>query len=192
MSKLSIIGFHQATIVRDIYNLACELNYIVEIVDPHKFLDGNCSKDSQVLVGITLDKDLRKQVIEYIDLNNASRATIIHPTALIDASAVIGPGTFFGPYSSVFSRAVVGNDCIVGPYAMIGHKSSIGNNCLVHPGALIAGTTLIGNECLIGMRTTVIDHVNVCNNVSTGAGSLVTKDITVPGHYVGSPARKVS
>ena len=106
MNKLSIVGFHQATIVRDIYNLACELNYIVEIVDPHKFLDGNWSKDSRVLVGITLDKDLRKQVIEYIDLNNVDRATIIHPTALVDASAVIGPGTFFGPYSSVFSSMV--------------------------------------------------------------------------------------
>jgi len=42
------------------------------------------------------------------------------------------------------------------------------------------------------MRTTVIDHVNICNNVSTGAGSLITKDLKLAGHYVGSPVRKVS
>lgn len=192
MIKLSIIGFHQATIVRDIYNLACELNYIAEIVEPTQFLSSTWHQNSQVIVGVTLDKDLRKQVIEYIDLHNINRATIVHPTALVDTSAVIGAGTFFGPYSSLFSKAVIGNDCIVGPYAMIGHKSKIGNNCIVHPGAMIAGTTSVGDACLIGMRTTVIDHVTICNGVSTGAGSLITKDLAIPGHYVGSPARKVS
>lgn len=192
MRKLSIIGFQQATIVRDIYNLACELNYVAEIVEPDNFLNSNWHTGSQVLVGVTLDKDLRKQVIEYIDLNNINRATIVHPTALVDSSAVIGAGTFFGPYSLVFSKATVGNDCIVGPYVMIGHKSKIGNNCIVHPGTMIAGTTSVGNACLMGMRTTVIDHVNICNNVSTGAGSLITKDLAMPGHYVGSPARKIA
>lgn len=192
MNKLVIIGFSQATIVRDIYNVASSLSWDSEIVEPDVFIS-NYNKDNvEVMVAITRDKDLRKTIIDYINQHRIKRATIIHPLALVDSTAVIGEGTFFSPYSSAFSNSEIGNDCIVGPYAMIGHKSKIGDNCIVHPGTLIAGTTLIGKNCLIGMRTTVIDHVNICNNVSTGAGSLITKDIVVPGHYVGSPARKVS
>jgi UDP-3-O-[3-hydroxymyristoyl] glucosamine N-acyltransferase len=56
---------------------------------------------------------------------------------------------------------------------------------------MIAGSTNIGKYCLLGIRSTVIDKLEICDNVVVGAGSLVTKNITAPGNYVGSPARKV-
>jgi acetyltransferase-like isoleucine patch superfamily enzyme len=31
--------------------------------------------------------------------------------------------------------------------------------------------------------------VNICDHVVVGAGSVVTKDITIPGVYAGNPAR---
>ena len=33
--------------------------------------------------------------------------------------------------------------------------------------------------------------VTVCDDVVIGAGSVVTKDITEPGTYVGNPARRL-
>ena len=47
--------------------------------------------------------------------------------------------------------------------------------------------TNIGDNVKIGSNTTILP-VNICSNVIIGAGSLVTKDITKPGIYYGSPA----
>jgi UDP-3-O-[3-hydroxymyristoyl] glucosamine N-acyltransferase len=136
--------------------------------------------------------NLRQQIIRELNARGLSRATFIHSTAIVDPSAVICSGTFIGPFASVFCQSNIGYDVIVGPYSMISHKVSIGNGTLIHPGTMIAGTASIGNNCTMGLRSTVLDQVLVCDNVSIAGGALVNKDITIPGCYVGSPARKIA
>ena len=46
----------------------------------------------------------------------------------------------------------------------------------------------LGNHVSIGTNVTVLP-VTICDQVVVGAGSVVTKDITEPGIYVGNPAR---
>ena len=48
--------------------------------------------------------------------------------------------------------------------------------------------TLIGDSVSIGSNATILP-VNICNNVVIGAGSVVTKNIKVPGIYAGNPAK---
>jgi acetyltransferase-like isoleucine patch superfamily enzyme len=50
--------------------------------------------------------------------------------------------------------------------------------------------THIGNNVSIGSNATLLP-VSICNQVVIGAGSVVTKDITVPGIYAGNPAKKI-
>jgi len=45
--------------------------------------------------------------------------------------------------------------------------------------------------CLIGAGVVILDKVSICSNVTIGAGSVVTRDINVPGVYVGIPAKKI-
>ena len=47
--------------------------------------------------------------------------------------------------------------------------------------------THIGNNVSIGSNSTILP-VNICDQVVVGAGSVVTKDITKSGIYVGNPA----
>jgi acetyltransferase-like isoleucine patch superfamily enzyme len=49
-------------------------------------------------------------------------------------------------------------------------------------------STSIGNHVSIGSNATILP-VSICENVVIGAGSVVTKDITKPGFYVGNPAK---
>ena len=46
------------------------------------------------------------------------------------------------------------------------------------------------NNVSIGSNSTVLP-VCICENVVIGAGSVVTKDITKPGKYIGNPAKKI-
>jgi acetyltransferase-like isoleucine patch superfamily enzyme len=51
-------------------------------------------------------------------------------------------------------------------------------------------STTVGDRVSIGSNSTILP-VNICNDVVVGAGSVVTKDISVPGFYAGNPARKL-
>jgi sugar O-acyltransferase (sialic acid O-acetyltransferase NeuD family) len=186
-----LIGFEQATLTQDIYNLMSGVSENVEIIHPDEFLGTPADLNRQYLVTVTKDKDLRKACISKLDNEQLPKSTFIHPSAIISQTAIIGPGTFVGPFVSVFYKATVTSDCIVGPYAMISHKSIIGQGCLIHPGTMIAGSCTIGDYCLLNIRSTVIDKLTICDDVTIGANALVTKSIDQPGHYVGSPARRV-
>ena len=50
--------------------------------------------------------------------------------------------------------------------------------------------TVIGNRVSIGSNATIMP-VNIVDDVVIGAGSVVTKDITISGTYAGNPARRL-
>jgi acetyltransferase-like isoleucine patch superfamily enzyme len=50
--------------------------------------------------------------------------------------------------------------------------------------------TKLGNKVYVGSNSSILP-VSICDDVVIGAGSVVTKDITEPGTYVGNPARKL-
>lgn len=190
MSNIVIVGFPEATITRDFRNLISQV-YSVDVMHPDEFLAGNYSADSKFLISVTRDKDLRQTLIERLDTHDLHRATYIHPSAVVDPQATISDGVFIGPFASVFNKAKVHKDCIVGPYSMVSHGSTLGQGSIMHPGSMIAGSTNVGQYCLLGIRSTIIDKLEICDNVVVGAGSLVNKNILEPGNYVGSPARRV-
>jgi acetyltransferase-like isoleucine patch superfamily enzyme len=48
--------------------------------------------------------------------------------------------------------------------------------------------TYVGNNVVIGSGATILP-VRICDYAIVGAGAVVTKDIIMPGIYVGNPAR---
>jgi acetyltransferase-like isoleucine patch superfamily enzyme len=59
------------------------------------------------------------------------------------------------------------------------------------PGAKILGGAKIGNSCRIGSNSTILPNVEICDDVTIGAGAVVTKSITEPGTYIGIPAKRL-
>lgn len=99
---------------------------------------------------------------------------------------------------------------------LISHPGGIllGGNGIVSEGrvAIMAGVNLVGrsptdplylerhktksvfrfgDNVVIGAGSVIIGPVDICDNVTIGAMSLVNKSITEPGVYVGTPARRV-
>lgn len=99
---------------------------------------------------------------------------------------------------------------------LISHPNGIllGGNGVVSSGrvAIMAGVSLVarspsdaeylrrhkdksvfrfGDNVVIGAGSVVIGPVDICDNVTIGAMSLVNKSISEPGVYVGVPVRKV-
>ena len=54
-----------------------------------------------------------------------------------------------------------------------------------------SGGVQIGDEILIRTHASVLQYKEICSRSVIGAGALVTKNIVVPGVYVGSPAKNI-
>jgi sugar O-acyltransferase (sialic acid O-acetyltransferase NeuD family) len=183
--SITIIGYKQSTMAQEFAWWIGQEFKNVSIVEP---LDLVLCQDTSYIISLTKDKIEKASVIK--QLQNMTFAKFVHESVVIHGSSKVGYGTFIGPNVSLFFNSVIGDHCIIGPYCMISHACEIRNNNIVHPGTIIAGSVKIGSDCVFGMRTTIIDKLTICDNVFVGAGSLVTKNIDVPGRYIGSPARK--
>lgn len=188
-TKVILIGFPQATVVRDISNAVESSGHTVKILDPDTFLK-SAVDDNEYMVCITRDLELRQQIINKLDTENYRRFTFIHKTAEVFKDSEIAPGSFIAPFALIGTNVTVESDCIIGPYCMISHDSTLGQGSIMHPGSMIAGSVTIGKYCKFNIRSTVIDHVSVCDLCEIGAGSMLTKNVAEPGVYIGSPARR--
>jgi len=118
----------------------------------------------------------------------------------------IGDNTFIGPFVEIQKDVVIGNNCKIQSHAFVCELVAIGDNCFISHGAMFINDTFsiggpaqgkkelwkstkIGNNVSIGTNSTILP-VEICDNVVIGAGSVVTKNITESGIYVGNPAKK--
>jgi UDP-3-O-[3-hydroxymyristoyl] glucosamine N-acyltransferase len=185
-SKLVIVGYTQATITNEFHWwLSTEFSGPISIVEPK---DLTIDNNTAYIVSVTKDAAERLAVIA--QLHNSALVTFVHSSAVLHQHCQIGPGTFIGPYTGVYYNASIGLHCIVSPNSMISHNTVIGENTIVQPGTIVAGSCSIGNNCVLGLRSTVIDNIRISDNISIAAGALITKNLTEPGTYIGSPARK--
>ena len=73
----------------------------------------------------------------------------IHPSAIIDNTAQIGPDVHIGPLTVVGARAQIGAGCRIGPQVTIGADALIGENGLIREGVRIAARVRIGARVIL-------------------------------------------
>ncbi len=108
-------------------------------------------------------------------------------------------GDVFYKFSRVKKRIYLGKETKVGYGLYIGHggpiiinpTTVIGNNCNLSQFTTIGSNenhaAVIGDNVYIGPNVCIVEDVHIGNNVTIGAGSVVTKDIpdnaTAAGNY---------
>ncbi len=143
--------------------------------------------------------------INIIDVKFGDNVTIIHPVNLY--SCTIGSDVFIGPFVEIQSGVQIGNRSRIQSHSFICSLVTIGADCFLGHGVMFVNDrfsiggpargdstiwekTNIGDNVSIGSNATILP-VSICANTVIGAGSVVTKDITKPGKYVGNPARLI-
>ncbi len=119
----------------------------------------------------------------------------------------IGDNTFIGPFVEIQKDVKIGKNSKVQSHSFICELVTIGDNTVIAHGVMFINdlfanggpangdknlwkSTTIGNNVSIGSNATILP-VSICDNVVIGAGSVVTKNITQAGIYVGNPAKKI-
>ena len=67
----------------------------------------------------------------------------------------------------------------------IAHNVVLGKNSAIAASCAIAGSSKIGQNFQMGGLSGVLGHLDICDNVTVGAHTLITKSIKQPGNYIG-------
>lgn len=118
--------------------------------------------------------------------------TAIHPTAVISSLDVeIGEGTVIMANAVVNPSAKIGKHCIINTGAIVEHDNILEDYVHLSPNVTLAGIVKVGKSTHIGAGSCTKQVLNIASNCVIGAGSVIVKDITESGTYVGVPARKI-
>ena len=115
--------------------------------------------------------------------------TVIHPSAVVSATARIGVGVFIGPGAIVNARAVVMDHAIVNTGAIVEHECVVGFNTHIAPGAVLAGRVRVGMQTLVGVGSRVLPELSIGDRCVVGGGSVVIRSVVDDQTVVGVPAR---
>jgi len=130
------------------------------------------------------------------DVTAGEGVTIIEPVNLYGCT--LADNVFIGPFVEVQNNVEIGLRSKVQSHTFICSLVKIGSDCFIGHGVMFINdrftsggpargntkkweSTLIGNNVSIGSGATILP-INICDDV-------VTKNITVPGVYVGNPAK---
>jgi acetyltransferase-like isoleucine patch superfamily enzyme len=138
-----------------------------------------------------------------VDVTFGENVTIVQPVNLYGCT--IGDDVFIGPFVEVQKTAQIGDGTKVQSHSFICELVTIGENCFIAHGVMFVNDlfaiggpargdkthwkfTKLGNRVSVGSNATILP-VTICDDVVIGAGAVVTRNIDVPGVYVGNPAR---
>ena len=144
-----------------------------------------------ITIGHIWSPGLRIQIYQEIKSQNAKLPTVISPSSGISPHSRIGEGSIIMHMALINAGASIGFNCIVNSYALVEHDVQIGSHCHISTGARINGNCILGDACFIGSGAILFQNIELGNNITVAAGSVVTKSLSEPGVYAGSPAIKV-
>ena len=130
----------------------------------------------------------RRDLLKHYEYLGAKFATLIAPSAIITPKSVIEDGCAVMA-GAIVNRATLKRNVIVNSGAVIEHDCVVGENSFIGPGAVVGGFTKIGENCFIGLGAKIGNGISIGDNISVAMGAVVSKNLTEPGIYHGSPLR---
>jgi UDP-3-O-[3-hydroxymyristoyl] glucosamine N-acyltransferase len=118
----------------------------------------------------------------------------IHPTAVIDPSAVIGSEAHIGPHVCVGAGTIIGSRCRLHSGVVIGGGCRLGDDAELYPHAVLYDGTVIGDSVIIHANAVIgadgfgyrsvdgehvkvpqLGHVEIGDRVEIGAGTTIDR-----------------
>jgi len=104
--------------------------------------------------------ETRKQFFLQL-IKKHSSTSIIHPNAIISASAKIGIGNIILAGTVINANSIIGKNNIINSLVLIDHDSQINNHCHIAQGTIIGSNVVINDKTLTGIGKAIPSFSNV-------------------------------
>ena len=132
---------------------------------------------------------IRRRVAEMLVDRGANFLSLVHPTAIVAVSAVVGNGTILCPYTIVSDNCRLGRFVLMNYHSSVGHDATAADFGVFSPYATLGGGAAVGEDVFLGLHASVGPHVSLGDRCKVSAGSAALA--TAPADVViwGSPGR---
>lgn len=131
---------------------------------------------------------LRASIFASLKEKEYKFATLIHPSAILSSSVVIGEGAQILAGAILQTGSHIGINTIINSGAIVEHHGKIGDNCHLAPRVVCSGGVTVGNKCHIGVGAILIQGITLEDEVLVAAGAVVIKNISSRQRVKGVPA----
>ncbi|MDQ3973179.1 MAG: acetyltransferase [Actinomycetota bacterium] len=131
----------------------------------------------------------RKRLVRRLRLPASRYATLAHPTAVLPASAELGPGTVVLATAVATARVRIGAHVAIMPGVVLTHDDVVADYATLAAGARLAGRVRVGEGAYIGSGALVREDRSIGAWSLIGMGAVVTRDVPDCQVWVGVPAR---
>ncbi|MCY7891932.1 acetyltransferase [Bacillus vallismortis] len=135
---------------------------------------------------------IRKQQAERLGLKKEDFITLIHPSAIVSKTAVIGEGTVIMAGAIIQADARIGAHCIINTGAVAEHDNHISDFVHLSPRVTLSGAVAVQEGAHVGTGAAVIPQLTIGSWSIVGAGSAVIRSIPDGVTAAGAPARIIS
>jgi sugar O-acyltransferase (sialic acid O-acetyltransferase NeuD family) len=102
---------------------------------------------------------------------------VVHPSAWVEASAVIESGVQILAQTYVSSEVFIDQGTVLNASVVVSHDCRLGKCVNLSPGAMLAGGVKIGDMTQVGMAATINMNINIGQGVRIGNGATVKADV---------------
>ena len=153
-----------------------------------KELSGLNNNGSVYAVIAMQNVDIRKRIVEMLPDYNGWE-TLIHPSANVANTSVIGKGCIVCTGSCVSVNTIIGSHCVFNISTTIGHDCVIGNYVSVMSGVCVSGHVLVKDSAYLATNCTIVPKMKVGEHAVVGAGSVVLRNVRDNTTVMGVPAK---
>jgi sugar O-acyltransferase (sialic acid O-acetyltransferase NeuD family) len=133
----------------------------------------------------------RLRIVSELGFPPERYATIVHPSAVVSSSSMVGPGTVLLAHTVLTAAVRVGAHVAVMPHVTLTHDvvvedfATLASRCALGGGVRVSRCAYIGAGAIIGEQRVVGESALV------GMGAVVTKDVPPREVWAGVPARRM-
>jgi sugar O-acyltransferase (sialic acid O-acetyltransferase NeuD family) len=133
--------------------------------------------------------ETRRRVAEALENRGAEFLTLIHPTAIVAATANIGAGSILCPYAIVSDSAGIGRHVLLNYHASLGHDASAGDFAVLSPYASLGGNAHVEEDVFLGMHASVGPGKRVGARSKVSANSCALSNAPADSIVFGVPGK---
>jgi sugar O-acyltransferase (sialic acid O-acetyltransferase NeuD family) len=147
---------------------------------------GEPALEAEALIGVGGDRAQTWAVLARSGWRGAE--PLVHPAAVLAASARIEVGVTIGPLAVVDAESAVGAHALISRGAQLGHHVAVGDYVSVGPGAIVGGNTTLGRAAFLAIGCVVSNGLSIGEGALVAAGATVVRDVPDGVRVQGVPA----